>query len=145
MSNSILGNLQYLGVALPKRPLKVLVIEDDKSLVELLEVLFDDEGYQFSILHYAKDILQLAIEFGPDIILLDYILPHINGGELCRQLRISKECIQIPVIIFSAYPKNMMALDDQGYDAFIEKPFELTHLIAIIEDLGRKHQNILFN
>jgi DNA-binding response OmpR family regulator len=142
MNSNVTGNTENSEVLLPKRPLKVLVIEDDKSLVELLEVLFTDEGYVFSILHHTNDILGLVNEFGPDIILLDYLLPHIHGGELCRQLKISKEYIQIPVIIFSAYPKKMMVLDENGYDAFIEKPFDLAELVNIIEELCRKNLGI---
>jgi DNA-binding response OmpR family regulator len=138
MIGTVTGNIEKSGVQLPKARIKLLVIEDDKSLVELLEILFTDEGYLFTILQHTNDILGLVSEFSPDIIILDYLLPHFNGGELCRQLKISKEYIQIPVIIFSAYPRKMMVIEEEGYDAFIEKPFDLTALINIIEDLCRK-------
>lgn len=125
-----------MKISLPNAPLKVLVIEDDKPLAEILEELFADFGYLSTILHYTNDLFSVIKEYVPDIILLDHLLPHINGGELCIQLKKSELFRHIPVIIFSALPKHMILRHDYGYDVFIEKPFDLIDLVNTIEELA---------
>jgi CheY-like chemotaxis protein len=66
---------------------KMLVVEDDPDLLYILEEVFKEEGYKYVMCKEVVDILPLAREHQPDLILLDYILPNINGGELCSQLK----------------------------------------------------------
>jgi len=68
-------------------------------------------------------------DFKPDIVLVDYLLPGINGGELCAQLKRDPSTKHIPVVIFSAYSQVLLSLGSYGCNAFISKPFELSSLL----------------
>lgn len=107
----------------------ILIIENDDDLVELLEELFNYEGYQVRCYKETNDIFSLMEDFTPDIVLLDYLLPGINGGELCAQLKRDPSTKHIPVVIFSAYSQVLLSLGSYGCNAFIAKPFELTSLL----------------
>ncbi|MEJ2903313.1 response regulator [Pedobacter panaciterrae] len=107
----------------------ILIIENDDDLVELLEELFSYEGYQVRCYKDTNDIFSLMEDFKPDIVLVDYLLPGINGGELCAQLKRDPSTKHIPVVIFSAYSQVLLSLGSYGCNAFISKPFELSSLL----------------
>jgi len=112
---------------------KILVVEDDGNLVEILEEFFRQVGYNVKVLNVVNNIIEVVGDFQPDLVLLDYLLPVSNGGELCSQIKRNEITCMIPVIIFSAYPKVLLSLGDYGCDAFIAKPFDLDNLLFHIE------------
>jgi DNA-binding response OmpR family regulator len=114
---------------------RILVVENDQDLVSILQEVFKEEGYQYAIFSDVIDILPLATEYQPDLVLLDYVLPRINGGELCSQLKSVVETQDIPVIIYSAAPKAFLSLGDYGCDLFMPKPFDLDELVQKINFL----------
>jgi two-component system response regulator VicR len=116
------------------KPKRILIIENDESLLEVLEEIFKDEGYETRCCGQVDDIFKLADDFKPDLVLLDYLLPGINGGELCAQLKKDPQTMHIPVVICSAYPQVMLSLGSYGCNAFISKPFELSAIVTQIED-----------
>ncbi|AOM79640.1 response regulator [Pedobacter steynii] len=119
---------------------KIFVIEDDNGLAEFMQLFFDISGYRYRIIGKTENILPLIDEFKPDLVILDYMLPEINGGEICAQIKNNIGTHYVPVLIFSAYPGVLYSLGDCGYDAFLAKPFELNDLEKIIETLaGRMH------
>jgi CheY-like chemotaxis protein len=112
----------------------ILVVDDDEdSLVLLVEVLryadFDACGIQ-----QTSDIFEVINKVKPDLILMDYILKDINGGELCHQVKTNANTAHLPVVLISAYPRVLESLGRYGCDAFITKPVEINHLIASIND-----------
>jgi len=117
---------------------KILVVENDSALAEMLADLLTFYGYQFRIYSDAEEILPL-VEYKPDLVLTDFLLSLVNGGELCSQIKRNKATANLPVIIYSAFPKVILSLGDYGCDAFIPKPFELDDLIHKIEELLAKH------
>lgn len=125
-------------ISFPLKAPKILVVEDDPALAEILKELFRFSGYQVHTSSGNEDILQLAEQFIPDLVLLDYRLPNVNGGELCNQLKQNDKTKCIPVIIYSAFPKVMLSPENYGCDAFVSKPFELSDLIEKIETLLAK-------
>ncbi|MBE9600756.1 PleD family two-component system response regulator [Pedobacter sp. MC2016-24] len=114
---------------------KILVVENDQSLIDILEEVFEEEGYRYTIFNDVLDILPLVDEYQPDLVLLDFVLPRINGGELCSQLKSVSGTQDIPVIIYSAAPKAFLSLGDYGCDLFIPKPFDLDELVQKINSL----------
>ena len=114
---------------------KILVVENDQSLIDILEEVFEEEGYRYTIFNDVLDILPLVDEYQPDLVLLDFVLPRINGGELCSQLKGAPQTRDIPVIIYSAAPKAFLSLGDYGCDLFIPKPFDLDELVQKINSL----------
>jgi DNA-binding response OmpR family regulator len=111
---------------------KVLVIEDDYSLIEVLESLFEISGIDFNSYQDTSDIKSLIKEHQPDLILLDYLLPSTNGGDLCQQLKSDHKTANIPIIIYSAIAKQLLPIDEYHCDCFIEKPFDLDLLVQKI-------------
>lgn len=118
------------------RSIRILVVEDESSLCDLLSEIFKSEGYEFEIHEKADDILALIQSFAPNIVLLDYLLSSSNGCEICAQIKANPQTAKVPVIIYSAIVKARLPLDSCNADAFIEKPFDLDFLLAEIRRLS---------
>lgn len=125
-----------------KKNLNILLVEDDESLTEILTELFSDEGYRVKCVRETEDILSLIDQFRPDLVLLDYVLPRVNGGELCSQIKRHRDFCSIPVIIYSAFSRVLLSLGDYGCDVFMEKPFDLDELLSKIEKLTARHSRV---
>lgn len=125
-----------------KKNLNILLVEDDESLTDILTELFSEEGYQIRCIGGAEDILPLIDQFHPDLVLLDYVLPKVNGGELCSQIKKHRDFCSIPVIIYSAFSRVLLSLGDYGCDVFMEKPFDLNELLGKIEKLTARHSRV---
>lgn len=111
---------------------RILVIDNDQDLLEAVETALLYENFQIVTRTYVDDILALVEEVQPDLILIDYILYGINGGELCHMIKSKPETAHFPVIIFSGYPRLIQSLGSYECDAFISKPFELKNFIETI-------------
>lgn len=118
--------------------LKILVVENDPDIRDILQLLFRDEGYEFKIYEDAEEIIPCLSDFKADVVLLDYMLSKVNGGELCGQIKRHPDFCNTPVILYSAFPKVFLSLGDYGCDLFIPKPFDLNELVAHIERLGAR-------
>tara|TARA_Y100000590_G_scaffold117723_1_gene134612 strand:+ start:12550 stop:13284 length:735 start_codon:yes stop_codon:yes gene_type:complete len=109
---------------------RLLVIEDDKSLGEVLRYNFLSEGYEVKLVNNGKDGLDFCLNWGADIIILDLMLPIINGIEICRNIR--KEGILTPVIMLTAKETEIDRVVglEVGADDYVTKPFSTRELIA---------------
>ena len=137
---NLLPQIQVRKILFPVKAPKILIIEDDPSLAEILVDFFRSTGYARRSFSSTENILELVEQFNPDLVLLDYLLPKVNGGELCRQIKRHEETKHIPVIIYSAFPKVMLSLGNYGCDAFVSKPFDLNDLVDQIEILLARPQ-----
>lgn len=137
---NLLTQTQVRKILFPVKAPKILLIEDDPSLAEILVDFFRSTGYVVHSFSSTEDILQLIEQFNSDLVLLDYLLPKVNGGELCSQIKRHEETKHIPVIIYSAFPRVMLSLGNYGCDAFLPKPFDLNDLVNQIEMLLAKPQ-----
>lgn len=122
-------SLNYLSIP------KLLVVENDMALADMLSELFIFCGFDCIIYHDAEEILPLIETHQPDLVLLDFLLSIVNGGELCSQIKKNRSTSKLPVILYSAFPKVLMSLGDYGCDLFISKPFDLDYLIEQIKSL----------
>jgi DNA-binding response OmpR family regulator len=113
---------------------KILLVEDDPSFSEILQEFLTDSGYEVHLFNEVLDIHPLLEKFHPDLVILDYLLPVVNGGELCSQIKRNQLTCGLPVIMFSAYQKVLLSLGDYGCDVFISKPLDLNDLISKIEE-----------
>lgn len=118
---------------------RIAVIDNDPKILNVMQEALTTEGFAVEIFEDTKDLLALVKEHRPHLILIDYILDGINGGELCRQLKANPETANLPVIICSAYSNILQSLGFYGCDAFLAKPFELSDLIAEVNLLLRQH------
>jgi len=124
-----------------KNGIKVLVIEDEKALVDALVYNLDREGYEVTVAHEGQDGLRKAQAI-PDIILLDIMLPGINGIEILRELRGNEKTKSIPVIVVSAKSEetDQVVGFSMGADDYVTKPFSVKILLQRIKALQRRSE-----
>jgi DNA-binding response OmpR family regulator len=124
-------------VAAPERHPKVLVVEDEESLLFTLAHNLKREGYQVLTAARGDDGLRLAREKQPDLIVLDVMLPGIDGIQVCRMLRRDSD---VPIIMLTALggEGDRVAGLDTGADDYLAKPFGMRELMARIRALLRR-------
>lgn len=115
---------------------KILILEDQQDLRELLTDWLITLDYQVSAFDQTDHIIHLATQTNPDLVILDYILDGINGGEYCHQLKHHPQTRDIPVLMLSAHQRVIDSLGHYGWDAFVAKPFDL-------DDLGHQIRTLL--
>ncbi|MFJ8065699.1 response regulator transcription factor [Psychrobacillus sp. NPDC096426] len=118
---------------------KVLIIEDEESITEFLELELKHEGFDVTVFHDGRDGLEEALHNHFDLILLDLMLPHLNGIEICRRIRVVKET---PIIMLTARDSVMdrvMGLDG-GADDYMSKPFSIEELLARMRVIFRRNE-----
>jgi CheY-like chemotaxis protein len=113
----------------------VLIIEDDADISDVLDTLLSDDGYQVTAITETGDIIKTVMELKPDLIITDYILAGINGGEYCSQIKRDKRTGHIPVIILSGYGRVLDSLGHYGADRIVDKPFNNDKLCDIVSEL----------
>lgn len=118
----------------------VLIVEDEASLSTLLHYNLEREGYRVAEAHDGDEALLKLDETQPDLILLDWMLPHISGIELCRRIRSRPESRNVPVIMLTARGEEADRIRglDTGADDYIVKPFSMTELLARIRAVMRR-------
>lgn len=114
---------------------RILVIDNDVEMEEIFKEMFSNTEYTVFYYEETDDVLELIDAHQPDIVVLDYNLNGLNGGELCKQIKADEKSAHIPVILFSAFPKFIYSPENYGYDAFIEKPFDIDELINKVDEL----------
>jgi two-component system alkaline phosphatase synthesis response regulator PhoP len=116
---------------------KVLVIDDDVKTVELVKLYLDRDGYQVLTAHNGLEALRVAREGYPDLIVLDLMLPDIDGLEICRTLRRESA---VPIIMLTARTTDQDKLIglDLGADDYVTKPFSPKELVARVRAVLRR-------
>ena len=119
---------------------KVLVVEDDKDIQEIIEYNFTSEGYEVITCSDGEDAVDLIRHETPDIVILDWMLPNLSGSEILRQVRSSKKIRKTPIIMLTARTEEIDKLKafDTGADDYITKPFSNAELIARTKALLRR-------
>ena len=112
--------------------LRVLIVEDEDTLIELLEYNFKKEGYTVETATDGESALDKILFKSPDLIILDWMLPKLSGIELCRQIRNTKQIKNIPVIMLTARGEERDRLKglEMGADDYVTKPFSINELLA---------------
>ncbi|MDB5020462.1 MAG: response regulator receiver [Pedobacter sp.] len=113
---------------------KILIIDDDSAILDILTECFTEQGYEVKAIAHVNDIYELIDSFQPNVVLTDYILDGINGGEFCTQIKMAYQ--NLPVVILSAYPKVMLSLGTYNCDLFVPKPFDIFGLIKQVNNLA---------
>jgi two-component system phosphate regulon response regulator PhoB len=118
----------------------ILIIEDDQVGLSLLKNILTKKKFKVSGIEKTDDIYQSIEEFKPDLIITDYLLSGLNGGNICRLIKSDQKTCPIPVILISAYKDLALGGGNFGFDAFLSKPFDFTELVQTIKNCLNKGQ-----
>jgi two-component system, OmpR family, alkaline phosphatase synthesis response regulator PhoP len=115
---------------------KILVTEDSPTILEILKSVLSEEGYEVIAAADGQQALDLARTEKPDLIILDLMLPKIDGYKVCRMLKFDEKYKEIPIIMLTARTKDE---DEQlgkevGADAYIKKPFQPEMIVDKIKE-----------
>lgn len=119
--------------------LKILVVDDEEPIAEILKFNLENEGYQVIIAHDGNKAIELAEKEDPDLILLDLMLPGKDGNEVCREIRKTKS---MPIIMLTAKDSEIdkvLGLE-LGADDYVTKPFSNREVIARVKANLRRQQ-----
>ena len=114
---------------------RVLVVDDDRVIQQLLEVNLELEGYQVAgTASDGQEAIAMAAELKPDLILLDIMMPKMDGLEVCRQLKADPKLSKIPIVLLSARAQDMDIREglEIGADAYLTKPFDPVELLDVV-------------
>jgi len=113
----------------------ILIVDDQSDILDVLKEALEMEGYNVIALSYTEDIINSVKEYNPDLVMLDFLLAGINGGEHCHFLKNNPLTSHIPVVMMSGYPRVLESLGNYGADAFIAKPFGLQEITSTVRSL----------
>lgn len=118
----------------------VLVVEDEKSIIELVRYNLEQAGYRVQTAEDGQKGLDLAKKNQPDLILLDLMLPKLDGLEVCKELKSHKNTMSIPIIFLTARGEEIDKILglELGADDYITKPFSPRELLARIKAVMRR-------
>ena len=110
---------------------KILIADDDPGIQDILTIIFERAGYEVEIKKNGEDLLNNKFTM-PDLFLVDKQLSGYNGLDICRYLKSQRHTKNIPVIMISASPDIGRSSREAGADAYIEKPFEISNLVDLV-------------
>jgi len=120
-------------------PKRILVVDDDRNIGQILHASFSSKGYETIVSRNGEDALAKFSQIQPDLVLLDVLLPRMNGWEVCKKLKETDAGQNTPIILMSAVYKNYKMQQDArekyGADDFVEKPFQLSRLLDKVSGL----------
>ena len=116
---------------------KVVVVEDDINIAELLRLYLEKDGFAVTVAHDGVEGLRAAEEQKPDLVMLDIMLPGMDGWQVCKRLR---QTSNVPIIILTAKGETEDKVQglEMGADDYIVKPFEVKELLARIHAVLRR-------
>jgi DNA-binding response OmpR family regulator len=125
----------YAGETVASDPApRVLIVDDDPVILRLLQVNFRLEGYEVEIAQRGEEALRIASELSPDVIVLDVMMPGVDGWEVCQRLKEDPALTSVPVIFLSARAQDEDR--ERGYALgvveYVTKPFDPSHLVQIV-------------
>ena len=119
---------------------RILIADDDAGIRDIFKIIFEKAGYEVDIREDAGDILKNNFLI-PDIFLIDKLLSGIDGLDICRYLKSNPRTFNIPLIMISASPDIGIQSARAGADGFIEKPFDLSYLLEVVESNINRSRN----
>ena len=121
-------------------PKEILIVDDEPGVVVPVQFLMEQQGYKVIIANSGEDALALIYKYKPNLVLLDIMLPGIDGYEVCEIVRLNPNFRKVKIIFLTAKGREEeiakgLAL---GADAYITKPFSNTELVAKVKELLEK-------
>jgi CheY-like chemotaxis protein len=110
---------------------KILVVDDEFGIGELLREILNDEDHEVTLAINGRQGLELIVKDPPDLVFLDFMMPVLNGAEMLKAMTADLRMAQIPVIIMSSLPEATVSERAEGYVAFVRKPFQIATILAV--------------
>jgi phosphate regulon transcriptional regulator PhoB len=119
---------------------KILVVDDEENIVELVKFNLENEGYQVITAYDGEEALKKVEEVHPNLIILDLMLPKLDGFDVCRQIRKDSKLSKIPIIMLSAKGEEIDKILglELGADDYVTKPFSPRELLARVKAILRR-------
>ena len=116
---------------------RILICDDDPAILRVLQVNLEVEGYQTLLAHHGEEALEIANSQNPDLIILDIMMPRLDGYQTCEQLKASDATKDIPVVFLSAKAQASDIEKGKAYGVadYLTKPFDPDTLVDTIERL----------
>ena len=117
---------------------KILIVDDEKPIVDILKFNLEKEGFSTAVAYDGEEAINLALSISPDLILLDLMLPKVDGFNVCKELRKSLVC---PIIMLTAKEEVVEKIIglELGADDYMTKPFSIREVIARVKANLRRH------
>jgi two-component system, OmpR family, phosphate regulon response regulator PhoB len=130
----------FAGAAPAMAQSRILIIEDERALTKVLAYNLQREGYEVTVAHDGQEGLQKAQTHPPDLIILDLMLPTVDGLEVCRELRASEPTRTVPILMLTAKAEetDQVVGFSLGADDYVTKPFSVKVLLQRIKALQRR-------
>lgn len=114
---------------------RVLIVDDELDIVESIKFSLEFEQIECIVAHDGEEALSKAKNEGPDLIILDIMLPKINGYKVSRLLKFDEAYKKIPIIMLTAraQEKDIKLGEETGAEEYVTKPFEMESLVALVK------------
>ena len=115
---------------------KILIVDDEADIIEILQFVFEANGYKCITALDGEEGLKLARESSPDLILLDVMMPKINGYKISRLLKYDNKYKNIPIIMITArsQEEDKIIGEETGADEYITKPFQVEYVLEKVKN-----------
>ena len=116
---------------------RVMVVDDDPDALALMEKILSDDGFELIKVSSATEVGLKAAQLSPDLILLDFLMPEINGFEVCKALRENEMTRSIPIMAVTCLSKerDIERIFACGADEYLAKPFKVDQLLETVREL----------
>jgi CheY-like chemotaxis protein len=114
---------------------KILIVDDSRETAEVLSLILEMNGYQEFWAANGADGLQKVGEVTPDLVMLDYMMPLMNGAAMCEALRAQYPSLAIKVLVHTCLAESAVNARFGRYDAYLRKPYEVEGALKLIQQL----------
>ncbi len=114
---------------------KILIVDDEADIIEILQFVLEAQGYECITASDGEEGLRLARESSPDLIILDVMMPKINGYKISRLLKYDSKYKDIPILMITARSQEEDKLigEETGADEYITKPFQVDYVVEKVK------------
>lgn len=119
---------------------RILIVDDDPDMVELLRLALTEAGFSVRTAATGEEALRKAQRSPPDLMVLDLMLPRMNGYSVCEQLRLNSATASVPVLMITVLPGEFPRLVgvEAGANAYLNKPFRMEEFVSCVGDMVRR-------
>jgi DNA-binding response OmpR family regulator len=119
---------------------RILVVDDDRVIQQLLKVNLELEGYAVEVAEDGQEALERFDGFQPNLVLLDIMMPRLDGWEVCRRLKDGVDSADVPIVLLSARAQDadVQRGTEMGVAAYVTKPFDPIQLLDLVADILAK-------